>query len=310
MADIAYVCFSDMHLGEEDSLLTNLREASSDTDTRRPSAVLKELVKCLRSLVSRNREDKKPTLILNGDILELALCTTNEAAMAFERFIELVMKKGKELFDKRIIYVPGNHDHHLWETARERQYVEHIRKSKKKHLDIPWQVTNAFVEKGHGAVESHFLTTLVQRRFPDVVIEVAYPNFGLLSRDGARCVVFHHGHFIDPLYRLMSTLRTLAFSGSEEPTTIWDIEAENFAWIDFFWSTLGRSGNAGRAVELAYEKMHEEKQFKEFLYGFLDNLNDKYDLPGWDQATTWTLKRIASLLVEKQAAILERKEPS
>ena len=33
MAAIRYVCLSDMHLGEEDSLLTNLLPASTETDS-------------------------------------------------------------------------------------------------------------------------------------------------------------------------------------------------------------------------------------------------------------------------------------
>jgi hypothetical protein len=32
MPDIRYVCLSDMHFGEEDSLMTNLKTASRDTD--------------------------------------------------------------------------------------------------------------------------------------------------------------------------------------------------------------------------------------------------------------------------------------
>lgn len=308
MADIAYVCLSDMHLGEEDSVLTNLKQGSSDIDTRQPSAVLRQLVKCLKFLISRNPENMKPRLILNGDILELALCTTGEAAAAFDRFIELVMKKGSELFDNRIIYIPGNHDHHLWETASETQYVSYIRNSKKKHVDDPWHVTNMFVDKTPRPVESTLLTALVQRRFPEVVIEVAYPNFGLLNQDGSRCVAFHHGHFIDPLYRLITTLRTLAFANRREPSTIWGIEAENFAWIDFFWSMLGRSGGAGRDIELVYEKMQDPEQFKAFLYDLIDNLARKYDLPGWDPATKWTLKRMADLLLAKRAVILERRD--
>jgi len=308
MADIAYVCLSDMHFGEEDSLLTNLRVGSSKIDTSQPSAVLKQLVKCLKFLISRNQGNKKPKLILNGDILELALCSTKEAAMAFERFIELTMKKGNELFDSKIIYIPGNHDHHLWETAREKQYVDHIGKSKKKQLDAPWQVTNMFVAKRQGAVLSNFLTTLVQRRFPDVVIEIAYPNLGLLNQDASRCIVFHHGHFLDPLYRLMTTLRTLAFPKRRDPLAIWDIEAENFAWIDFFWSTMGRSGEAGKAIERVYEKMYDPKQFKKFLHDFVDNLDRKYDLPSIDWVTNRILKGMATAFVKKQAKVLERKD--
>ena len=78
MSDIRYVCLSDLHLGEEDSLLTNLQTASTKTDPSKPSPVMKALVACLESLISKNEhQEKKPTLILNGDILELALTTTN-----------------------------------------------------------------------------------------------------------------------------------------------------------------------------------------------------------------------------------------
>jgi hypothetical protein len=33
MPDIRYVCISDLHFGEEDSVLTNLQTASSAVDT-------------------------------------------------------------------------------------------------------------------------------------------------------------------------------------------------------------------------------------------------------------------------------------
>lgn len=67
----------NMHLGEEDSLLTNLKVASTDPDPTQPSPVMKKLVECLKYLISINEDKgKKPTLILNGDILELALVPT------------------------------------------------------------------------------------------------------------------------------------------------------------------------------------------------------------------------------------------
>ena len=129
MSDIRYVALSDMHFGEEDNLLTHIKKGTGQIDPTKPSPVLEQLVECLRYIIDKKTKTKKPTLILNGDILELALCTTDQAAMAFERFIELTMKEGKEIFDE-IIYIPGNHDHHLWETDRETQYINHLKKTK------------------------------------------------------------------------------------------------------------------------------------------------------------------------------------
>ena len=101
MADIRYVCLSDMHLGEEDSLLTNLKTSSTETDPTSPSPVMEQMVECLKELILKNESDKKPTLILNGDILEMALSTTNEAAMVFERFIELIMPEDNKFFERK-----------------------------------------------------------------------------------------------------------------------------------------------------------------------------------------------------------------
>ena len=80
MSTIRYVCLSDMHLGEEDSLLTGLTE-SGELDPAKPSPLMRQLVRCLKYLISAaGAAAKKPTLVLNGDILELALARTHEAA--------------------------------------------------------------------------------------------------------------------------------------------------------------------------------------------------------------------------------------
>ena len=301
MPDIRYVCLSDTHFGEEDSLLTNLKTASTDTDPSRPSPVLVQLVNCLKHLIAQNEQNQKPTLILNGDILELALTTTNEAAMAFERFVECIMPPGEELFD-RIIYIPGNHDHHLWETARETQYTEYIGEILPgQYLPIPFHTTSMFTENSPRPLISYFLTRLIRRyeHLEEKQINVAYPNFGLFDHDGRKSVIFSHGHYIEPLYQLMSFLRNLMFPDREKPLHIWDIEAENFAWIDFFWSTMGRSGGAGKDVELIYEKMQDKEAFKKMLNGIVDSLADEYDLPGWDLATAKILKHLVSQAVDR-----------
>ncbi len=288
MPDIRYVCLSDMHLGAATGLLTNLRTASSEIDPREPSPVLQELVKCLAHIISLNeRKNTKPTLVLNGDILELALCEDNQAAMTFERFIDLVMPEGGEMFD-RIIYNPGNHDHHLWETARETQYVEFLTSSPKAkwgmEYDPPWHTTNIF--KFEKPLASYFLSNLIRRRpnLSDRIVETAYPNFGLLSPDGQKAVIFSHGHLTEDMYLLMSTLKTMLFPDKKIPETIWDIEAENFAWIDFFWSTLGRSGEVGKGVDCIYEKLQDEKQLKRLLDNLAHGLAEKFDIIPWGDA--------------------------
>jgi hypothetical protein len=309
MPDIRYVCISDTHFGAENSLLTNLQIASSNTDPIRPSPVLERLVDCLRYLINPNgAANPKPTLVLNGDILELALTTDNEAAMAFERFIELIAPdEARKLFE-RIVFIPGNHDHHLWETARETQYSEYL-KAKVQWgtvLEIPWHTTKLFTN----TVPSYFLNRVVQRWpvLAKLTIETAYPNFGVLSPDRQRGVIFHHGHFIEPIYLLMSTLKTLLFPDRPMPKEVWDFEAENFAWIDFLWSTLGRSGEVGKGVGLIYDKFQDERQTQKLLANLARGLAERYDLPGWgDRMEAQLLEWVFQAIVE-QVRGLERQQ--
>jgi hypothetical protein len=74
----------------------------------------------------------------------------------------------------------------------------------------------------------------------------------------------------------MSRLKTMLFPGSKIPIAIWNLEAENFAWIDFFWSTLGRSSAVGRGVSRIYEKLPNEKQFKQLLANLAQGLAKQY----------------------------------
>src|SRR6266568_3048037 len=150
MPDIRYVCLSDLHLGADASVLTAIKPGTIEIDPSTPDPVLQQLVACLKHLIMQNESRHKPTLILNGDILELALADTHQAAMTFERFIELIFPAdGEALFDKHIIYIPGNHDHHIWEIARETEYTNTIAALPPgSELPRPWHTTNMFAPNG------------------------------------------------------------------------------------------------------------------------------------------------------------------
>ena len=293
MPDIRYVCLSDTHFGADNSLLTYLGRGSRSADPMRASPVLEQLVRCLRALVAKNEGAEKPTLILNGDILELALTTDNRAAMAFERFLELAFPTGGEaLFDKRVYYLPGNHDHHLWETAREAQYLEFIAtEDRSRPIAPPWHATNLFLEKRTKICPASFLNTLARRRgLADVFFVTAYPNLGLVSRDERRAVFFTHGHFAESKYTLVSNLMTVLFRERVQPTQVWEVEEENFAWIDFFWSALGRSGLAGGNIEVIYDKLQDRAACAELLENLARGLAHHHKVPVVGEfMTAWLL---------------------
>lgn len=300
MSDIRYVCLSDMHLGAQNSLLTNLRPDNLDADPLTPSPVLQALVECLQTAIRANNGPMKPTLVLGGDVLELALASDNIAAMAFERFIELICgPDGDPLFNE-IIYIPGNHDHHLWETARETQYANYLKCGKQPtgtFLDIPWHATSMFQPN---PVPSTFINAIISR-YPNLGIEnigTVYPNYALLTGDHRRCVIFTHGHFAESLYLLMSRSRSLMFPSGRKPELTWDLEAENFAWIDFFWSTMGRSGDVGADVEIVYDKLQDKTQLGLLIKNLANGLGKKSGRAGWKNwVDAKLLKRVLDLVL-------------
>jgi len=310
MNNIRFVCLSDLHLGAENSILTRLAPASdgsarSMADPARASDVMVALAGCLRTLLSNNPGRQKPTLVLNGDALELALADVNVAAMVFERFMELTMKPGEELFDKTIYYNPGNHDHHLWEAGREAQYIERYLPTTKwgDSLEAPWHTTKMFLGE-YDPVPCYLLDALIARMEPkykdgtEPRFLMVYPNFGVRSDDRSKCVIFSHGHYVESIYRLMTGLRSTLFPGRHEPDIIWDLESENFAWVDFFWSTLGRSGDFGVDVELIYDKLQSSPQLKAMADNLADGIARKYKLPFLPGALERTfLNSFVSLLI-------------
>lgn len=267
MPDIRWVCLSDLHFGAENSLLTHidLTEDDAKVDPSKPSKTLKAFVDCLRALAAINSPAApKPTLVLAGDVIEFALAEDNVAAMAFERFVELAFEPGNEVFAPDIVYLPGNHDHHMWETAREKQYADYIKDVSVDHFDPPWHGTDMFPNppEEHDVQSELLAAVFAHMGLGDRLrLHVRYPNFGIDGPDG-RVVAIHHGHFTEKIYRLMTVMKTAVFPAQGNLNeTAWDWESENFAWVDFFWSTLGRSGDVGSDVSVIYDMLrHPDAQ--------------------------------------------------
>jgi hypothetical protein len=307
MSRIRYVCLSDLHFGASNSLLTHLTTDCTQVDPTQPSPVLKALIACSEALLAADGNSAKPILILNGDAIELALATDEVAGMAFQRFIELIVLQNSEsLFDPGIIFIPGNHDHHLWETARETQYVNFINRTPGDLLQAPWHTTSMFSVEY--PVPSTLLEALIRCCRPQskVRVRVVYPNYGLLSKDGRKCVVFSHGHFTESIYTLMSVLRCMVSPGHTMPSTSWDCETENFAWIDFFWSTMGRSGDVGKNVEQIYDKIRDPLAKQELVDTLSASIVERWGRPYWPR---WLQAAVVKLVLNElgaKAALRER----
>jgi hypothetical protein len=283
VADIRYVIMSDLHFGAENSVLTALSERPATrtdngftADPQRPTAVLSGFVNGLRELT--RDQDRPPTLILAGDILDLALSPDETAAMVYRLFAHLAFEDGPPAFDPVMHYVPGNHDHHEWEIARESQYTSYaVAQPAQAPLDAPWHTTKLLAGDERPVASSALLTGLTRVQAggdPGIEVRVSYPNLALRTPDGRRSLVVSHGHYTESIYTLMSRLRNILYPGQGQgvPTDIERLEEENFAWVDFFWSTLGRSGQVGTDVGFIYADLTSPQDVDAFVHNLISAL--------------------------------------
>jgi Calcineurin-like phosphoesterase len=128
------------------------------------------------------REALRPELeragevVLLGDFVDLLFATTEHA---FERADGLVELLAQTLSGKRLVWLAGNHDHHI--LVRRLEALIELRIATGKPDDKLPEIWRA----------SFFFEAFLRRRLPDTEIEIAYPNY----RVGE--VLLSHGHYLD-----------------------------------------------------------------------------------------------------------------
>ena len=260
MAPIRWVCVSDLHLGALNSVLTSVHPDGDRVNQASVSPVLVALCNCLRELT---RGHDPPQLIVLGDLFELALCSTNDAAATFAHLVEsLGPGSADAAVAPAIRFIPGNHDHHLWSRARGDAYVDYMASVPRGQtlLREP-NATSLLPSNDILRVRDRIVELMAARAETQapVTVDQSYPNFGLVGAGGNRVVVLSHGHFIEPLYRGISIINSVFDRGRPDVSKVNDLETENGSWIDFFWSSMGDSGAPSGWIRGIYESFQSEE---------------------------------------------------
>ncbi len=111
------------------------------------------------------------------------------------------------------------------------------------------------------------------------------------------------------MYLLMSNLNRVMFD-RPLPRDVRELETDNFAWIDFFWSSLGRSGDVGQDVSRLYDMLQSEEAMQRLGLTLATAIAER--APG-GRARRWvTAKVVRDLLAHlaKRATRLERHHPT
>jgi UDP-2,3-diacylglucosamine pyrophosphatase LpxH len=149
-------------------------------------------------------------LIFLGDLFDFLFGGVEEAVDAADGLLSLI---ASELAGKRLVFLAGNHDHHL------------VHRDEEDRLEAKLAHGSAPPSTGTGP---GFFQAFLERKLPGVEVEIAYPTYRFAD------VLLTHGHYLDPHARLSGsradrllthTLWSIAAGGPEEPTCVEDYES-------------------------------------------------------------------------------------
>lgn len=266
---------SDLHFGEESSVLHYGQKFKKG---KQP------LVNRLTELTKKEVGNEKiPFLILAGDTLDFSLASIQDAVADFRLFLGDV----HEIFDC-LVYIPGNHDHHIWRTLQEEVFVVNRIKERRKIEDFPHEQTGTIIDgkiilKGIGQKKSLGAKTFLAKLLPPAAkgksFAVTYPNVFLRFKKPGKNILITHGHFFEVAWTLVSDV----FKKSLNLTTMnyRVLERINSPLTEFGWYGLGQAGKLSLFIEELYKEIKNSEDRKLTLA--LNDLRDYID-------ELWTFK--------------------
>ena len=152
-------------------------------------------------------------LIFLGDLFDFLFGSLADALDSADGLLRLL---GEKLVGRRLVFIAGNHDHHL------------IHRGVEERREIEIATGTASSDPDEFRPGPSYFQAFLKRRLPAVEIEIAYPTYAFAN------VLCTHGHYLDPHARLSGsrgarlltrTLWAIAAGGPEEPRAIGDYES-------------------------------------------------------------------------------------
>ena len=224
------IVLSDLHLGMEMSYLY-----SKDEKFKRNSQALKTL------LTELGPQDE---VILLGDFLELAIGSLDEVYQDARKFFSVLSETGPY---KRIIFIPGNHDHHFWRELVEEIFInESLRRSS--HPPGHHNYPGCFVDKRFSISRSNPASPIVlaevwphHKPMPEIVVKYPHHFVRIPSNEGSEeYYLFTHGHFLEDMFKPVNYII--------QPAHLEELEAFNNFWLESFDYHIGHAGRLSTFV--------------------------------------------------------------
>jgi hypothetical protein len=202
MRRLKAIALSDLHLGEREGLLWH--QAKHDA--------IQITVDRIRDLAEGGDsiEDGAEELVLVGDIVDLSEASEEEAFGNAAAFFGALLK---QVDVDKIVYIPGNHDHHMWvEMLKQHQGKRDFKDCRPK-------------TGGEGVAPALFVNSCLPSEYRNLPVEVRYPYY-ILETDSS-FYFFDHGHLFSKFLSALMWLR--------HPKSTEDLEDDTYEMMEGIW---------------------------------------------------------------------------
>ncbi|MGD1148417.1 MAG: metallophosphoesterase [Thermoanaerobaculaceae bacterium] len=271
------VIISDIHIGDDAAIVTP--QAAKGYSGVGTSGVyvrddFQQFLATIGKIVDGPPAKKIPFLILNGDGWDVAIKDVEDVAALSQALFEAL--EIEKCFDQ-ILFLPGNHDHHLWTMLQTQTCV--VRPLEKaagsptgpaavvKLVDtkvqaFPHEQSGVLdLAKGELAIpgvkppyDGHvFLSGLTgAKRIP---INVVYPNLYLVPPAPTQSILVTHGHFFELAWRLLTEVLAQLLIREHVRTDLVNLEMLNSPLTEFFNFSLAQVGPVSTLVNRVYNQV-------------------------------------------------------
>lgn len=262
---------SDFHIGENEGAVSREKYQNDFQigDNIYCHTKVVNLVSKLDSIINTQDGVRIKYLILLGDIIDIAVHESSDAFNLAHDFFNTPIGKYSRSFISyfdEIIYIQGNHDHHIWRMLQEKYYIQDRLQNGKSALELPQQVigllnlddpTSTLSIPNSLMVPSSDRIDFISHIFGDKPVHYVYPNLYINTKDGNDICVTH-GHFFEPNWNKTEALIPFFDKINADTNYFKNIEMKNSPFTEFSDYSMAQV-NANLTQKLTDNQIYQDK---------------------------------------------------
>ncbi|MCF8235521.1 MAG: hypothetical protein K9G67_11830 [Bacteroidales bacterium] len=235
-----------------------------------------EMVQSIRETLEQNEQERIPYLILLGDIFDLAVHNESDAFNLVHEFFNAPVFYGRSLisFFDRVIYLPGNHDHHVWRMLQEEYYVENRLQNDLPALPFP-QKSMSILRLGKPTTIQQIDSSLMAGgQYENIIahilannkkeVFISYPNL-YIDYGAGNGICVTHGHFFEPNWNKDSSVVKYFPDVNNMPDYFKNLEKYNSPFTEFSDYAVAQTSQyfTDKLTDIPFEDVSTSKQYAE-----------------------------------------------